>query len=101
VELEKVWSDQLPGVKVNFMPDGTGWAEKGYIFMSVRADGKAYVKADVETSAPELVRDLILWRLAKKNTFAPEAGSSTLDAATKKLTVTLVCKGTGNMCGGP
>ena len=103
MDIKKAWSDQLAGVIANGLPNkptgtpgfdgfGTGWAEKPYIFMSVRADGKAYIKAEVETSAPEMIRDMIQWRLAKKSADsygAPEAGSSTLDAPTKILSVTL------------
>ena len=90
VEVKEAWSDQLPDVKVNFMPNGTGWADKPYIFMSVRADGKAYAKAKVAIGGPPELRNKILWRIAKSNGsggYTPMSGDSSYDASGEVVTI--------------
>ena len=105
VELEKVWSDQLPGVEANFLPYvtpnnpssglGTGLRNKPYIFMgacqSSNFDLKGHIKAKVKVSGPAELRNKILWRLAKKNgaTYTPANGTSTYDTNGEIVTITI------------
>jgi hypothetical protein len=105
VELEKVWSDQLPGVEANFLPYvvpnnpssglGTGNLDKPYIFMgacqSSNFDLKGHIKAKVKVPAEPALRNKILWRLAKKNgaTYNPANGTSTYDANGEIVTITI------------
>ena len=69
VDLEKVWSDQLPGVEWNYLPGGGG-ASKGngdvFLMIGARADNKVYIEAQTSVSpdTPE-VRSKLLFRLAK------------------------------------
>ncbi|MFZ4779346.1 MAG: hypothetical protein ACOYM3_28630, partial [Terrimicrobiaceae bacterium] len=90
VEVKEAWSDQMLGVKVNWMPNGTGWAEKPYILMSVRADGKAYAKAKVAIDGPPELRNKILWRIAKGNGsggYTPMSGDSSYDTSGEVVTI--------------
>ncbi len=63
LEVTSAWSDQLLGVRANWMPDGTGLNNKAYIIMGCRADGKAYAKVDLKVPVPPDSRAKILWRL--------------------------------------
>jgi len=93
IEIEKVWSDQLPGVEVNFFQktatpkNGTGRADKPYILMGARDDGKAYVKARLGSDIPSSFDNLLLWRLAVKNG-EPKPGSFTFDHSKKEVSIT-------------
>ena len=85
VELEKVWSDQLPDRECYYMPGGHGAPKdtgEQFLLIGARSDNKVYVKADVsiEPDIPE-IRSKVLFRLAK-NTGNPASmqltGTSTL-----------------------
>jgi hypothetical protein len=104
VEIEKVWSDQLPGVEANyqasaslngFTANGTGRGNKSYIFLgaaqSNNFDGKGHIKAKVKVSSPAELRNKILWRLAKKSgaSYTPQNGSSNYDANGEIVTITI------------
>lgn len=96
VDVQKVWSDQLPGVTdANYLPNKTGQGDRAYLLMgaaqSNNFDLKGHLKAKVNVpTAPEL-RDKILWRLAGKsgNTYTSENGMSTYNAAGDEVTVVL------------
>jgi hypothetical protein len=93
VEIEKVWSDQLAGVEVNFFQksgtpkNGTGRADKPYILMGARDDGQAYVKARLRSDIPSFLANSLLWRLAVKNG-VPKPGSFTFDHFKKEISIT-------------
>jgi hypothetical protein len=79
--VDRAWSNQLAGVEANWMPDGTGNANKPYIFMGCRADGNAYAAAKLTSSIPQYLQGIIYFRLARQDssTYIPAAGTSTLN----------------------
>ena len=76
-EIEEILSDQFENVKANYLPDGSGSEEYGYILMGARSDGKGYVKAKIK-GIPDnaFVREKVLVRLDRNGT--PE-GEGTLN----------------------
>jgi hypothetical protein len=93
VTIQKLWSDQLPGVTdANFLPNWTGGAEKPYLLLgaaqSDNFDLKGHLKAKVTVPAPPGIRDRILWRLVRKGgDSSPEIGSSTYNADGTEVTI--------------
>jgi len=76
VDIREAWSDQIADVEANGMPNKTGNANKCYILMGVRGDGKAHGKLRLGTAIPGGLRSKMLWRFQKKSGGAPEVGSS-------------------------
>jgi len=79
IDVKEAWSDQIVDIEANGMPDKTGNANKAYILMGVRADGKAHGKLRLGSAIPEGLRTKFLWRFQKKSGGTPEAGSSTYE----------------------
>jgi hypothetical protein len=92
IDVEKVWSDQISGVEVNFFQktgtpkNGTGRGNKPYILMGARDDRNAYVKLRLSMDIPDELDSQLLWRLALKNN-APQTGSFTFDHSKKEIAI--------------
>ncbi len=71
VRINKIWSDQFPGIVANFFPGGTGNRGYPYILMGARSNSIAYAKASISITpnTPE-IRDKIRVR------FTPVTGGS-------------------------
>ena len=79
VEIREAWSDQIEDVETNGMPNKTGNANKSYILMGVRGDGKAYGKLRLGTTISDRLRSKMLWRFQKRSGGVPQAGTSSYE----------------------
>lgn len=78
IEVKEAWSDQIPDVTVNGLPDKTGANDKPYIFMGARGDKKAYGRLVLASPVPEKFRQRLLVRFHRDEipVFGPVPGSS-------------------------
>lgn len=77
MELKEAWSDQIKDVEVNGLPDKTGLAEKPYILMGAKADGKGHGQLKLSSALSEDIRDRVLFRFYRDGQV--QAGSSTYE----------------------
>ncbi len=75
--IDEAWSDQFPGIKNNFLPDGAGSSDGGYVLMGARdPDARGYVRIKLKTNQflNDQQKSQLLFRLQRIDAMGNDVG---------------------------